>query len=253
MNQNGSWWQHTCRWHQQCTQWESSSGQKRMKLNPDQVCSLLDRCLQARYLNFKEKHDSTTASLVFTIVDTDKHGWNPREEATSHFTTNCVLQTRTDKDGLDIEVYRKAIHTDHYLLSDSHHPLHPHHPTERKLEVIWTSHRRGETISTNTKAGDKHTNIRGRRALKACSYPRWAFIKKAKTSKREQQIKGKSRPQWKTNILSSHMWLGFLWSFSNSKSMCFSSVAICWDRARFIRGPLLANITEELHTCSFTV
>lgn len=46
MHENGGRWQHMCRWQRQCRQQESSSGVNRMKLNPGQVCSLLDRSPQ---------------------------------------------------------------------------------------------------------------------------------------------------------------------------------------------------------------
>lgn len=89
---------------------------------------------------------STTVNRVYMDEE--------RETATSVSTTNISVQTEKERGELDIEVYRKATYTDHSLLSDSHHPM------EHELEVIWTSHHWAETISTNTKAEDNHTNIR---------------------------------------------------------------------------------------------
>ncbi len=55
-----------------------------------------------------------------------------REVVTSVQQHVWPVQTKKERDELDIVAYRKAIYTDHPLYSDSHHPM------EHKPEVIWT-------------------------------------------------------------------------------------------------------------------
>ena len=86
---------------------------------------------------------------------------------------NCLsfldCSVRVDSDGkLHSTVYRKATHTDQYLLFESHHPL------EHKLSVIRTLYHRADTIitdSTDRISEKEHVN----KALSKCGYPKWAI------------------------------------------------------------------------------
>ncbi|XP_054645213.1 uncharacterized protein LOC129188546 [Dunckerocampus dactyliophorus] len=68
------------------------------------------------------------------------------------------------------EVFRKATHTDQYLLFESNHPL------QHKLGVIRTLQHRAEQIPTSAEGKKKETQ-HVQRALSTCGYPRWAFNK----------------------------------------------------------------------------
>ncbi|KAL3978929.1 G2/M phase-specific E3 ubiquitin-protein ligase [Sarotherodon galilaeus] len=92
---------------------------------------------------------------------------------------DCAVHIE-ENGNLNIEVYRKPTHTDQYLLFDSHHPL------EHKLGVIRTLHHRAEHVPSKPEGKKKeHTHVK--EALKTCGYPNWAFIKSAKSHRKEDQ------------------------------------------------------------------
>ena len=75
-----------------------------------------------------------------------------------------------DDGTIRLKIFRKATHTDQYLMFDSHHPL------EHKLSVVRTLLSRKESIVTceeDRVEEDKHI----REALAKCKYPKWAIDK----------------------------------------------------------------------------
>ena len=74
---------------------------------------------------------------------------------------------------LKVKVFRKATHTDQYLLFSSNHPL------SHKLGVVRTLHNRAKTIVSEQEDKDlevSHVNS----ALKTCGYPKWAITRAIK-------------------------------------------------------------------------
>ncbi len=95
---------------------------------------------------------------------------------------DCKVHTGEDR-SLHIGVYRKATHTDQYLLFDSHHPL------EHKPGVIRTLQHRADNVPTSTQAQEKeHKHLR--EALRTCGYPRWTFVKTATRSSKNTNSVG---------------------------------------------------------------
>ena len=82
---------------------------------------------------------------------------------------------------LRTSVYRKATHTDQYLLFDSHHPL------IHKLGVIRTLFHRADSICLDKDSKDnEHKHLKT--ALDACGYKSWTFHKALKDSTQKQDI-----------------------------------------------------------------
>ena len=87
---------------------------------------------------------------------------------------DCLVSI-TKEGNLNTSVYRKATHTDQYLLFDSHHPL------VHKLGVIRTLFHRADTICSDAKAKkNEHKHLKT--ALGACGYKSWTFQKALKKS-----------------------------------------------------------------------
>ncbi|KAI8480411.1 hypothetical protein Bbelb_418690 [Branchiostoma belcheri] len=102
------------------------------------------------------------------------------------FTQEPNTKAIVEEDGnLRFEVYRKPIHTDQYLVFDSHHPL------GHKLAVIKTLFHRADNIITSDQAKtDEHRHLRG--ALAKCGYQNWTFnkaLKPSDQSKKTQKCK----------------------------------------------------------------
>ena len=92
---------------------------------------------------------------------------------------DCAVTVQEDG-SLNTTVYRKATHTDQYLLFDSHHPL------IHKLGVIRTLFHRADNIPSteNLKQGEKE-HLKS--ALGVCGYKSWTFQKALKNSEKSQQ------------------------------------------------------------------
>ena len=72
------------------------------------------------------------------------------------------------------------IHTDQYLLFDSHHPM------DQKLAIIRTLNHGAETVPTKAEGREKEQkHIRG--AFKTCGYPNWTFVKTSKRSRADRE------------------------------------------------------------------
>lgn len=168
-----------------------------MKLNPDQVCFLLNMCLKPN--KYKEKHDSTTGWLVSTTID--RVSMEETLEREEHQFQYWTAQTAKQRDGFDMEVCRKAIYTDHQLLSDSHHPM------EHKLEVIWTPVGR-DHIDKYKRPKTTTLTLGIVRQWKSVVTPHWAFIKN-QTDQKQTTIKKGTYPTCGRNFC------GFF--FPNSK------------------------------------
>ena len=79
-----------------------------------------------------------------------------------------------------LKIYRKATHTDQYLMFDSHHPI------QHKLSVVRTLLNRKEDIITNEEdKQEEDDHIRA--VLKTCKYPTWAIdrVQKEITDKKQ--------------------------------------------------------------------
>ncbi|XP_072022890.1 uncharacterized protein [Amphiura filiformis] len=88
---------------------------------------------------------------------------------------DCLVKIQGDGT-LSTSVYRKATHTDQYLLFDSHHPL------IHKLGVIKTLYHRAETIpSTEEAKSVEREHLKS--ALGTCGYKDWTFQKALKPRK----------------------------------------------------------------------
>ena len=91
----------------------------------------------------------------------------------------CAVHIKEDR-CLNIEVNRKPVHIDQYLLFDSHHPL------EHKLGVIGALNHRAETVPKKTEGKEKEQKqIRG--ALQTCGYPNWTFVKTYRRSRADRE------------------------------------------------------------------
>ena len=103
-----------------------------------------------------------------------------------------------EKDGrLNIEVYRKPVHTDQYLLFHSHHPL------VHKLGVIRILHHLAENVPTRTEGKLKeHNHIKT--TLKSCEYPNWAYVRLSQGSRNNTG----GRRGTNSTTSSFRMWLG---------------------------------------------
>lgn len=99
-----------------------------------------------------------------------------------------TLNTVLEDGSIDISIYRKKTHTDHYLSFDSHHP--PQH----KASVVRTLNHRANTLLTN----EEHQCVERRHIHKALSdngYPK-SFLKK-----HDRKIKSRNKDdkddEWK--------------------------------------------------------
>ena len=82
---------------------------------------------------------------------------------------NTLVKPEADN-SLSIIVYRKPMHTDHYLQWDSHHNL------AAKYSVISTFTHRAKAVCTGPELLNKEIHHL-RRALTKCKYPKWALDK----------------------------------------------------------------------------
>ncbi|XP_072182283.1 uncharacterized protein [Diadema setosum] len=98
---------------------------------------------------------------------------------------DCLI-TIQDDGTLLTSVFRKATHTDQYLLFDSHHPL------IHKLGVVRTLFHRASYISSTDEAKEKEQEHL-REALRACGYHGWS-IEKAIHPRKRQHRDTETRP-----------------------------------------------------------
>ena len=100
---------------------------------------------------------------------------------------DCLVRVQPDGT-LRTSVYRKATHTDQYLLFNSHHPL------NQKFGVIRTLHHRAKTIPSTQEDKQKEEKHL-KRALHRCGYKNWTFqtALKQKTSTRVDRNNRPSR------------------------------------------------------------
>ena len=94
---------------------------------------------------------------------------------------DCLVSL--SKDGnLSTEVYRRPIHTDKYLLFDSH-------LLEHKLWVIQTLKDWAQKVSSSTEGNQKElTHIKT--VLQTCGYPKWTSVKSSKRCNKEPHKAG---------------------------------------------------------------
>ena len=96
---------------------------------------------------------------------------------------DCAVTVQEDG-SLNTTVYRKATHTDQYLLFDSHHPL------IHKLGVIRTLFHRAENIPSTEEAKSKEQSHL-KSALGVCGYKPWTFDKALKPHSQSQTTRTK--------------------------------------------------------------
>ena len=108
---------------------------------------------------FLQHINSVDPVIKFTVEDNKEDGSIP-------FLDNIVKPEGNG--GLSTAVYRKPIHTDQYLQSDSHHDL------SAKFSVINTLSLRVQTVSSNPELL-KQEHLR--KALTQCKYPKWTLDK----------------------------------------------------------------------------
>ena len=114
-------------------------------LTVDDICSLLQLCLEATYLAFEGKvyrqiHGTAMGSPVSVVV-ANLVMEDVEQEALSTFHTPSRFWRRyREEDG---SVYRKATHTDQYLC------FHSHHPAAHKQAAVRTLMCRAEALSSS--------------------------------------------------------------------------------------------------------
>ena len=122
--------------------------------------------------DFTEHINAVNSNIMFTREDV-RGDCLPLLDSTVHI--------RDDR-SLNIEVFTENLHTDQYLLFDSHHPL------GNKLGVIRKLNHWAESVPTKTEGKEtEQKHIRG--ALKTCGYQNWTFVKTTKRSQADRKEK----------------------------------------------------------------
>jgi len=126
---------------------------------------------------------SRSLQSIWIRVDSTGSIWLTCEEETEgQIWFLDTLLIRKEDGNIKLLVYRKKTHTDQYLNSMSHHPLH------QKLGVIRTLFNRCQNVVTeeeDRRQEKEHITS----ALKKCSYPSWSIRK----AKKDMQNKGDKR------------------------------------------------------------
>ena len=102
-----------------------------------------------------------TGNVKFTHEEMDE------EKRLPYLDVKLIVQP----DGsVKLQIYRKATHTDQYLMFDSHHPV------QHKLSVVRTLlSRKDEIVTTEEDKAAEDAHVK--QALKNCKYPDWAIKK----------------------------------------------------------------------------
>ena len=124
----------------------------------------------------------TTGNVKFTC-EAEKDGQIP------FLDVNII---RKPDGSIKLRIYRKATHTDQYLMFDSHHPV------EHKLSVIRTLlGRNNEIVTEEADKLDEYRHVKA--VLKTCKYPTWAIhkVEKQLAENKEAAQKEKKKPNEK--------------------------------------------------------